>query len=88
MYSGENRFDAITMYKEGTTAKDICDKFGISRSSLYYWVQQSGVDEYKRLSRDEYLLQAELKRLREENCIFRITGCTPSSCSCHRSYSI
>lgn len=39
MYTLEIRDKAISTYKNGKTAKEICETFGISRTCLYNWIK-------------------------------------------------
>ncbi len=77
-YSKAFKSDTIHQYKTGTPAAQLCEQVGIARSTLFYWLKQedssAGV-----MSRDQYLMQKELERLRVENAIFRSCGCSPSS---------
>ena len=69
----------IDQYKEGLTAKSICAKYGIARSTLFLWKRQYAADETGQMPRERYLLEQELERFRTENMIFKTCGCSPVS---------
>jgi transposase InsO family protein/transposase-like protein len=79
-YSEEEKQEYIRLYHGGQAATSLCKEYGFSRSSLFGWIQQ-----YKCLppkaysSRQIYLLEQELARLRTENQIFRKSKCSVSS---------
>lgn len=78
-YTEEFKKMAIAHYKQGISAKEVCEELGIARSTLLLWCKESRPDENGRTPREQYLLQNELGRLRIENQIFRESGCSPTS---------
>lgn len=78
-YSEEFKTNIIRQYKAGTPAAQLCKQFGIARSTLFYWLKQAADNSAGATSREQYLMQKELERLRVENAIFRSCGCSPSS---------
>lgn len=61
------------------SAAELCKQYGIARSTLFLWVKQYAADKTGQVPRETYLLQKEVERLRTENQIFRICGCSPAS---------
>lgn len=79
MYSKDVKEKAFAMFNQGVSVDKICELLGPCRSTLFLWIQQSKPDHRGRIPRKEYEEKLELKRLRVENQIFRLTDCTPSS---------
>lgn len=69
----------VAQFEDGRSAKEICVKYGIARSTLFLWKKQYAANETGQIPRERYLLEQELKRLRTENQIFKTCGCTPAS---------
>ena len=78
-YSEEQKQIMVGKYEGGSTAKAICDKYGVSRSTLLLWVKQYSPDADGQIPRVQYLMRKELERLRIENQIFRDCGCSANS---------
>jgi len=78
-YSELFKQEVIAQFESGNTAKSICEKYGIARSTLFLWRKERAVTEYERMSREQYLQQQELTRLRIENDIYRNCACSPNS---------
>lgn len=69
----------VAKYTGSQTAKTICAEYGIARSTLFLWKKQYSPDASGQIPRERYLLEKELERLRTENTIFKICGCSPTS---------
>ena len=78
-YSEEQKQIMVGKYEGGSTAKAICDEYGVSRSTLLLWVKQYSPDGDGQIPREQYLMGKELERLRIENQIFRDCGCSSNS---------
>lgn len=78
-YTEEMKQIMIGKYEGGSTAKAICDEYGVSRSTLLLWVKQYSPDNSGQIPREQYLMRKELERLRIENQIFRDCGCSANS---------
>ena len=78
-YSEELKQIMVGKYEGGSTAKAICDVYGVSRSTLLLWVKQYSPDADGQIPRERYLMRKELERLRIENQIFRDCGCSANS---------
>ena len=78
-YSEEMKQIMVGKYEGGSTAKAICEEYGVSRSTLLLWVKQYSPDGDGQIPREQYLMHKELERLRTENQIFRESGCSPNS---------
>ena len=61
------------------SAAELCKQQGIARSTLFLWVKQYTTDQTGQIPRETYLLQKEVERLRTENQIFKVCGCSPAS---------
>lgn len=79
MYSDEIKTEAFNRHSRGIPVTEICKNLGVSRSTIFLWIQQSRPDYRGIIPRKEYLEKVELERLRLENRIFRTCGCTPKS---------
>ncbi len=78
-YFEEFKANIIHQYKLGTFSTQLCEQFGIARSTLFYWLKQETADSAETVPRKQYLLQKEFERLQTENAIFHSCGCSPSS---------
>ena len=78
-YTDEMKQIMIGKYEGGSTAKAICDEYGVSRSTLLLWVKQYSPDSSGQIPREQYLMRKELGRLRIENQIYKECGCSSNS---------
>ena len=78
-YSELFKQEVIAQFESGNTAKSICEKYGIARSTLFLWKKERTVNDYGRMPREQYLQQHELTRLRIENGIYKNCACSPNS---------
>lgn len=78
-YPKEVREEAVGLYLRGQSAREVCAKFGMSRSTLLLWAKENRPDGNGQIPREIYLLKKEAARLRVENQIFRDCGCSPAS---------
>ncbi len=78
-YSEDMKQMLVGMYEGGSTAKAICEEYGVSRSSLLLWVKEYSPDSNGQIPREQYLMRMELERLRVENEIYRECGCSANS---------
>ena len=78
-YSEEMKRIMIDEYKGGRSAKDICAKYGVSRSTLLLWAKQYSPDNEGQIPREIYLMRMQLERLKIENQIYRECGCSATS---------
>lgn len=78
-YPEEFKRMIVKQYQLGNSVKEICAQHSIARSTLFLWVKQYTADEAGQIPREQYLMRKELERLRIENQIFKICGCSPSS---------
>lgn len=78
-YTEEFKQEMINLYKNGHPASQICREFGMSKSTLFLWIKNYTADKHGQIPREIYLQQLEMERLRKENLIFKVTGCTPAS---------
>lgn len=78
-YTEEFKQQVISEFEGGLTVGKIREKYGVSRSSVFLWVKERTPDDRGQVPRDRYLLEKELERLRKENEIFKICGCSPAS---------
>ena len=84
-YSIEQKHEIVAEYKKYHSPKDIQIKYGIAKSTLYHWIntfdeKRESVSHTKKYSAwDIHLLERELRTLREENQIFRESGCSTKS---------
>lgn len=69
----------VTQYKAGIVAKELCEEFGMTRSTLFKWVKERSVNNNGQIPREQYLLQTELERLRLEVKILTECGCSVNS---------
>lgn len=56
-YSEEFKYNVVEQYKLGTSAKELCKQFSISRSTLFLWIKQRTPNKAGKLPRDLYLLE-------------------------------
>ena len=68
-YSESFKQEVIAQFESGNTAKSICEKYGIARSTLFLWKKERIADDHGRIPRELYLQLQELDRLRMENSI-------------------
>lgn len=79
-YTDDFKFQAVQQYQNGAPAAALCQQLGIARSTLFLWAKQHTQSSAgRRISREQYLLQKEVERLRTENAIFKSCGCSPAS---------
>ncbi|WP_077532698.1 transposase [Massiliimalia massiliensis] len=82
-YSEEFKQMLYQKYKSGETISSHCKAYDVSRISLYNWFSDMKPivkSQGKMYSAGNILaLQRELERLKAENEIYRISGCTPKS---------
>lgn len=78
-YSESFKQEIIAQFESGNTAKSICEKYGIARSTLFLWRKERTADDHGRMPREQYLQRQELTRLRIENDIYRNCACSPNS---------
>lgn len=82
-YSDEFKQMLYQKYKSGESISNLCKSYNVSRSSLYNWFSDMKPivkSQGKMYSAGNILsLQRELERLKAENEIYRISGCTPKS---------
>ena len=78
-YTDDFKFQAVQQYQNGAPAAALCRQLGIARSTLFLWVKQHSQTKTDHISREHYLLQKEVERLRTENAIFKSCGCSPTS---------
>ncbi|OJU16636.1 MAG: hypothetical protein BGN88_01325 [Clostridiales bacterium 43-6] len=79
-YTEKEKQEIVRLYQTSYSAKEICVKFGISRSSLFLWAQQySEINSEVKTAREVYLIEKEIARLRIENQIFKESGCSVTS---------
>ena len=78
-YPEEIKQYVVTQYKAGILAKELCEEFGMTRSTLFKWVKERSVNNNGQIPREQYLLQIELERLRLEVKILTECGCSVNS---------
>jgi putative transposase len=79
-YTEKEKQIIVKQYLSGESASGLCQKHGIARSSLYLWSKQySDVIPESKTAREIYLLEQEVKRLRVQNEIFRLSECSVAS---------
>lgn len=78
-HSEEYKRMVVKQYSHCIPAAEICKQYGIARSTLFLWVKQYTADETGQIPREAYLMQKEVERLRTENQIFKVCGCSPIS---------
>ena len=75
--------DFIALYKQLHSIFDLCQKFGICKSTAYNWIREYAPAKRTRgrtiTAHDFYQLERENKVLRAENEIFRQSGCSLAS---------
>jgi len=69
----------LTRFEQGSTAKSICEEYGIARSTLFLWKKERTPDNHGIIPRELYLQQQEIQRLRVENGIYKTCGCSQNS---------
>lgn len=76
-YTEEEKIQYVSLYKTAYSAHEISEKHGMSRSTLLLWVKQYSEVPFKvKTAREVYLLEKEVKRLRTQNEIFRLSECS------------
>ena len=79
-YTEEEKVKIVVLYQNGSTARELCEKYGMGRSSLYEWIKQNSELPVKiKSAREIYLLDKEVKRLRITNEILTNCNCSISS---------
>lgn len=78
-YTEDFKLQAVQQYQNGVPATELHQRLGIARSTLFLWVKQYSSNGAAQISKEHYLLQKEVERLRAENEIFKSCGCSPSS---------
>ncbi len=70
----------VRLFKSAWSANEICEMYGMARSSLLLWAKQySEASSNIKTAREIYLLEKEVARLRTENQIYKLSGCTTTS---------
>lgn len=78
-YTEEFKLQTVKQYQNGVSAGELHQQLGIARSTLFLWVKRYSENSATQVSKEHYLLQKEVERLRAENEIFKFCGCSPSS---------
>ena len=78
-YTEEFKILAVQRHQSGVPISVLYRELGIARSTLFLWIKQYSSNETGQIPREQYLLQKELERLRTENTIFKVCGCSPIS---------
>ena len=78
-YTEEFKQQILSELNDGLTVNEIREKYGVARSSVFLWVKERTPDAQGQVPRERYLLEKELERLRKENEVFKICGCSPAS---------
>lgn len=78
-YSESFKQEVIAQFDSCNTAKFICKKYGIARSTLFLWKKERSSDDHGRIPRELHLQLQELEQLRMENSIYKICACSPNS---------
>ena len=78
----------LTQFEQGSTARSICEEYGIARSTLFLWKKERKPDNHGIIPRELYLQQQEIQRLRVENGIYKTCGCSQNSPLRTRLYAI
>lgn len=82
-YSKIQQQQLVKLYSDGHNVTDLCNKYNIPRSTLYYWIHQYG--EVKSSNGESitaqrlYLLEKRIQRLTIENEIWKKCDCTITS---------
>ena len=83
MKNEKNKDICIKMYINGISVKDICDKYAIPKSTMYYWIRQSAPiksSSSSTVTMQEYtFMKRRIERLEQENQIYKLSGCTVSA---------
>jgi len=75
-YSTEFKQQVIHEHIEGASSLELAQKYGLARSSVTLWKRQLKTNFQPSKSREEYLAQQELERLRIDSQIFKECGCS------------
>ncbi len=79
-YTEKEKSHIVDLYHNGTTALELCAKYGMARSSLYEWIKQySPMPTAIKSAREIYLLEKEVARLRIINEILLNCGCSATA---------
>lgn len=84
-YSIEQKNHIVSEYNKYHSPKNIQIKYGVAKSTLYHWIhlfdkqKESKTHIRKYSAWDINLMERELRTLREENTIFRESGCSTKS---------
>ena len=75
-YQDEFRSEIVDLFRAGMTVENICEKYQVSKSSVYNWIKldskHSSKNGVMQISFREIIsLQSEVARLRQENEIFQ-----------------
>ena len=74
------RLKLVAMFIGGTPVNEIVSQYDVSKSSINNWVQASGKSRKNSISSQElYNMKRKLKRLAQENQIFKLAECTLTS---------
>ena len=83
MSNNKNKDICIKMYNDGISVKDICDKYDVPKSTMYYWIKQSNPiksSSSNTVTMQEYtFMHRRIERLEQENQIYKLSGCTVSA---------
>ena len=81
-YTSEEKRNIIDRFKQGDSAKDICNEYGVSRSTLYRWTHDCGVSILDRENiqghsvRDYNMLQHRIEKLENMIAVLKTVNCT------------
>ena len=84
-YSIEQKNQIVSEYNKYHSPKNIQIKYGVAKSTLYHWIhlfdkQNECKTHIRKYSAwDINLMERDLRTLREENTIFRESGCSTKS---------
>ena len=81
--SESGKYEAIEKYRNGYSVKELCEEYGVSKSSIYNWIskystmvtQTGNIVSARRLD----VLEKRIKRISMENEIFRKCNCSVSA---------
>ena len=75
--------EIVSRYKKGEKATTLAKEYNVGRSSIYRWLHEQQKEKTRVAdtisSKDFYLMQVELERLRKDNEIFNACRCSRSS---------
>lgn len=84
-YTTEEKRNIINQLNEGVSIKDLCNKYGVSRSTLYRWAHDSGEsisdpgNAQSHSAKDYNLLQRKVEKLENMIAILKTVNCTVRS---------